>query len=86
LFVAQALIRKLNDETLNDYRAAARKKGRSLEAELRELIEQNRPKRRLSPQEREELSKKLTEGQRPSADSAPLIREFREMLDARLGS
>lgn len=41
--MAQALIRKLKDDTLNAYKAAAKRNGRSLEAELRELIEQNRP-------------------------------------------
>jgi plasmid stability protein len=41
--MAQALIRKIKDETLEAFRAAAREKGRSLEAELRDLIERNRP-------------------------------------------
>ena len=41
--MAQALIRKIKDETLADYRSAAAAKGRSLEAELRDLIERNRP-------------------------------------------
>ena len=40
--MAQALIRKIKDETLEAFRAAAKEKGRSLEAELRELIETNR--------------------------------------------
>ncbi|WP_373487376.1 hypothetical protein [Blastomonas sp.] len=41
--MGQALIRKLSDETLESYRALARERGTSLEAELRELIEANRP-------------------------------------------
>lgn len=41
--MAQALIRKIKDETLEAFRVAAREKGRSLEAELREVIERNRP-------------------------------------------
>ena len=44
--MGQAIIRKLNDETLADYRDWARERGNSLEAELRELIEANRPLRK----------------------------------------
>lgn len=40
----QALIRQLKDGTLAPYRAAAKAKGRSLEAELREVIERNVPR------------------------------------------
>ena len=81
----QILIRKLSPGTRDDYRAIAKEKGRSLEAELRDLIERNRPKRRLTPGEREELSNKLVAGQKRQPDSTPLIREFREALSARLG-
>jgi len=38
----QALVRKLKPGTLDAYRLAARAKGTSLEAELRELIEANK--------------------------------------------
>ena len=37
--MGQVLIRKLAEDTLADYRAAAKASGRSLEAELRDLIE-----------------------------------------------
>jgi plasmid stability protein len=42
----QVIIRRLRDGTLDDYRRLAADKGRSLEAELRELIERNRPLRK----------------------------------------
>lgn len=45
----QANIRRLSDGTLDDYRVEAKAKGRSLEAELRDLIERNRPTRRKDP-------------------------------------
>lgn len=41
--MGQALIRNLDDATLDDYREAARRNGRSLEAELREALMRARP-------------------------------------------
>lgn len=76
--MAQALIRKLDDATIADYRAEARKKGRSLEAELRDLIERNRPRQAMSPAERESMARRLAANQRPGSDSTLLIREARE--------
>ena len=78
--MAQALIRKLNDETLADYRAAAKAQGRSLEAELRDLIERNRPVRKKSAAELLAMSEKacsLTVGGM-SSDSTPYIRWVRD--------
>jgi plasmid stability protein len=40
----QVVIRRLRPGTLEPYRRLAEAKGRSLEAELRDLIENNRPK------------------------------------------
>jgi antitoxin FitA len=76
--MAQALIRKLKDETLADYRAAARAHGRSLEAELRDLIERNRPKLRLTADERRLLSDRLAALSAPEPESLPLLHEARE--------
>lgn len=78
--MAQALVRKLRDETVADYRAEARAKGTSLEAELREVIERNRPRRRLSAEELRELSRSLRARTPPSArtDSTPFIRWMRD--------
>lgn len=78
--MAQALIRKLDDRTLADYRAAAKAKGRSLEAELRDLIERNRPNRTRSRDELRALSERacsLTIGG-IGTDSTSYIRWIRE--------
>jgi plasmid stability protein len=50
--MAQALIRNIDDDLLADYREAAKRSGRSLEAELREALKRARP---LAPARREEL-------------------------------
>lgn len=81
--MGQALIRKLDDDTLAAYRAAAQAKGTSLEAELRDLIERNKP---LMPKDREALGKlsrelrAMTPPDGPSADmdSTLLIRWDRD--------
>lgn len=79
----QVVIRRLKDGTLEPYRRAAEAKGRSLEAELRELIETNRPKRpkdcaellRLSD---EALAMSPPEGPIAPSDSTLLIRWDRD--------
>jgi plasmid stability protein len=80
--MAQALIRKIKDETLEAFRAAAREKGRSLEAELRELIESNRPVRKKNCAELLRLSKELQAMTPPfgpdTSDSTLLIRWDRD--------
>lgn len=78
--MGQVLIRKLSEETVADYRAAAKAHGRSLEAELRELIESNRPKRKKSAEELRAMSERactLTVGGM-SSDSTPYIRWVRD--------
>ena len=81
--MAQALIRNLDDDVAADYKAAAKANGRAYETELRETLVRHRPKIRLTPQEREDLSRKLTAGQKIGTDSTPIIREAREQLAAR---
>ncbi len=80
--MAQALVRNLDDDVVADYKLAAKAKGRSLEAELRDVIVSNRPKIRLSPAERRALSDKLVAGGKIGTDSVTLIREAREERDA----
>ena len=78
--MGQVLIRRLSDETLADYRAAAKANGRSLEAELRDLIERNRPLRKKSAAELHAISERacsLTVGG-ISSDSTPYIRSVRD--------
>lgn len=80
--MGQVLIRKLDDALLSDYRLAADRNGRSLEAELREALAQARPKVRLSVDELRALSVRLR-GETPATaaviDSTDLIREDRDM-------
>lgn len=79
----QVVIRRLKDGALEPYRKAAEAKGRSLEAELRELIEVHSPKRpkdcaellRLSD---EALSMTPPEGPVEVSDSTLLIRWDRD--------
>lgn len=54
--MAQAIIRKIRDDTLEDFRQFARERGTSLEAELRELIETHRPLRKKSAAELRRMS------------------------------
>ena len=54
--MAQVLIRNVPDETIDSFKQKAELNGRSLEQELRELLERNRP---LTPAERVALSEKF---------------------------
>jgi len=86
--MGQALIRKLDDDTLEAYRAAARARGRSLEAELRDVIEAHRP---LPPKNSEKLLRLAAEhramtppdGPEPATDSTLLIRWDRDTQGGR---
>lgn len=79
----QVVIRRLKDGTLEPFRRAAEAKGRSLEAELRELLETHRPKApkncaellRLSD---EGLAMTPPEGPVAPSDSTLLIRWDRD--------
>lgn len=55
--VAQVLIRNLDEETVASYRQKARIKGISLEQELRNLLEANKP---LTPGERAAVARAMT--------------------------
>lgn len=81
--MAQALIRNLDDELVADYRAAAKRNGRSLEAEYRDGLARSRPKRKLTEDELVAFVHALWERIPPAAaaiDSGPYIREMRESL------
>lgn len=78
--MAQALIRNLEDDLVNDYREAAKRNGRSLEAELREALRVMRP---MAPRKREELLMRLDEirAMTPNVRQTPaeqLVREDRD--------
>lgn len=49
--MAQVLIRNLDDDLIGAYRDAAKRNGRSLEAELRDLLGRMRPVKRKSRDE-----------------------------------
>lgn len=75
--MAQVLIRNIDDETLEAYRQKAKIKGVSLEQELRNLLEANKP---LTPDEKLALSRAIrgmTHGIAPSLS----LDEIREGLE-----
>ena len=80
LFMAQVLIRNLDDELLADYRLAAQANGRSLEAELREALRFVRP---ISPRRREELKAEFARlrAMTPNVPQTPSEQIVREMRD-----
>ncbi|MFA6122986.1 MAG: hypothetical protein WCS75_07920 [Sphingomonas sp.] len=79
----QAIVRRLRPGTLDLYRAAARRAGRSLEAELRALIEANAPlpvkdSAALLALSDEALAMTPPDGPVSSSDSTVLIRWDRD--------
>lgn len=56
--MAQVLIRNIDDDTLEALKIRAKLHGRSLEAELREIVRTSAP---LSPSEKVEVSRRLRE-------------------------
>lgn len=81
----QAIIRKLKDGTLAPYRAVAKAKGTSLEAELREVIERNVPPVRKDRQALLALALELqAKTLKPGGDSTAYIRWSRDTNAGRL--
>jgi len=81
--MGQALIRRLSDETLEDYRSYALERGTSLEAELRAIIEAHRPLRRKTAAELRRMSDEALamtppDGPKEATDSTLLIRWDRD--------
>lgn len=78
--MAQALIRNLEDDLLQDYRAAAKRNGRSLEGELRLALERMRPQMPASKEDLIALSRRLRAmtPPGPQTPSEVLIREARD--------
>lgn len=76
--MGQILIRNVPDETIETYKAKARLHGHSLEQEIRDLLEANRP---YTPEERYQVALRLQAMtvQVPGSKSAvELIREDRD--------
>lgn len=81
----QAIIRKLKDGTLAPYRAVAKAKGRSLEAELRDLIERSKPVVQPDPASRLALARNLqAKTLKPDGDSTAFIRWSRDTNAGRI--
>ncbi len=60
--MAEVLIRDIPEETLASFRQKAELKGKSLEQELRDLMEAHR---KLTPEERVALADRIRAGSRP---------------------
>ena len=78
--MAQALIRNIDDDLLQDYRDAAKRNGRSLEAELRDALKVMRPidaKRRRQIIAEADAIRAMTPNV-PQTPSEILIREIRD--------
>lgn len=85
LIMEQAIIRKLKDGTLAPYRAVAKIKGRSLEAELRDLIERSIPVLRPDPVSRLALARKLqSKTLKSDGDSTAFLRWSRDTNAGRI--
>ena len=81
----QAIIRRLKDGTLAPYRAVAKAKGTSLEAELREVIERNVPVQKHDKEYLKALSLELrSRTLKPGGDSTSFIRWSRDTNAGRL--
>lgn len=77
--MAEVRVRNLGDEVVGEFKERAKRHGRSLEAELRELLtsEALRPRRELI-EDLERFSETLRGKYGLLPDSAPIIREERE--------
>lgn len=77
--MSDALIRNVDEQLLDAYRAEARANRRSLQAELKAGLERGRPRRRLSMQEKVALSDRLRRMSPASAsDSTDYLRWLRD--------
>lgn len=75
--MGQILIRNVPDATIEVYKARARAKGHSLEQEIRDLLEQNRP---FTPEERVAVSRAIRAKQQGVSPSLTLD-DIREGLE-----
>jgi antitoxin FitA len=74
--MGQVLIRNVPDDTINSYKQRAELNGRSLEQELRDLLERNKT---FTTEERVALSRRF-HSQRPETQPALTSDEIREGL------
>lgn len=76
--MAQALIRNLEDELVAEYKEAAQRNGRSLEAELREALRRARPVARGSRRQLAEEIRAMLPDAVPGPTGAEIIRWYRD--------
>lgn len=80
--MAQVLIRGLDEKTVEKLKEVAKSNGRSLQAELRELLSQRAlvADRLAAAEEARRIREKLKKwkGRRPGPDSTDLVRELRD--------
>ena len=79
--MGQILVRNLDDDLLADYREAAERNNRSLEAEVREALRVLRPVSRKRREELVELSRRIramTPANVPQTPAEVLVREDRD--------
>lgn len=79
--MGQILIRSLDDDLIADYREAAARNNRSMEAELREALKVMRPKSAKRGRELRELARRIramTPKDVPQTPSEQLMRETRD--------
>jgi plasmid stability protein len=75
--MGQVLIRNVPDDTIKIYKERARLKGHSLEQELRELLEKNKP---FTPEEKVAMARRIRARSKGIAPSLSL-EEIREGLE-----
>ena len=76
--MGQALIRNLEDDVIADYRAAAERNARSLEAEYRDALRRARPVASAERRAAAEAVRQLLPAVVPGADSTEIIRWYRD--------
>jgi len=74
--MAQVLVRDLDDDTVDALKSRARRRSRSLQAELKEILEEAAAAERFDPETELQRVRERFEG-RAFDDSAALIREDR---------
>lgn len=75
--MGQVLVRQVSDETIESYKIKAKLKGHSLEQEIRNLLERNKP---FTPEERVAMTRQF-HARTKKATPALTLDEVREGLE-----
>ncbi|GJL56681.1 MAG: hypothetical protein NPIRA02_38130 [Nitrospirales bacterium] len=76
--MAQVLVRQLNEQVVERLKKRAREHGRSLQSEVKTILEEAVPDYEAAWKRIERFRKRLKESGRQFSDSADLIRQDRE--------